>query len=90
MSAKKVLTVLKKYALVIAAFAIIAGAAGAAYTYLFMTPVYEARAQILVNQEPEEDAAPAPDWKQTSRILTRTMSLLRVRQFLNRSSRKQA
>ncbi|GEK57709.1 hypothetical protein CHL76_01265 [Marinococcus halophilus] len=58
MSAKKVLTVLKKYALVIAAFAIIAGAAGAAYTYLFMTPVYEARAQILVNQEPEEDAAP--------------------------------
>lgn len=58
MSAAKVLSVLKKYALAIAAFAIIVGSAGAVYTYLFMTPVYEARAQILVNQEPEEDAAP--------------------------------
>ncbi|MDX6153998.1 YveK family protein [Marinococcus sp. PL1-022] len=61
MSAAKVLTVLKKYALAIAAFAIIGGAVGAVYTYLFMTPVYEARAQILVNQEPEEDAAPGTE-----------------------------
>lgn len=58
MSAKKVLTVLKKYALAIAVFAVIGGMVGAAYTYLFMTPVYEARAQILVNQEPEEGAEP--------------------------------
>lgn len=58
MSAAKVLSVLKKYALAIAAFAIIGGVVGAAYTYLFMTPLYEARAQILINQEPEEDAAP--------------------------------
>lgn len=58
MSTAKVLSVLKKYALAIAAFVIMGGAVGAAYTYLFMTPVYEAQAQILINKEPEEDAAP--------------------------------